>query len=68
MVVCGDATQVDLPLGQVSGLVEATRLLADVEGISVCRFGEADVVRHELVGRIVRAYEAADRAKAVRKP
>jgi phosphate starvation-inducible PhoH-like protein len=63
MAVCGDVTQVDLPNGQMSGLVEATRLLADVEGIQVCRFGEADVVRHELVGRIVRAYEAADRTK-----
>ena len=63
MVVCGDVTQVDLPTGQLSGLMEATKLLADVEGISVCRFGEADVVRHELVGRIVRAYEASDRAK-----
>jgi phosphate starvation-inducible PhoH-like protein len=63
MVVCGDATQIDLPSGQMSGLIEATRLLADVEGVSVCRFGEADVVRHELVGRIVRAYEASDRAK-----
>lgn len=63
MIVCGDATQIDLPSGQMSGLIEATRLLADVEGIAVCRFGEADVVRHELVGRIVRAYEASDRAK-----
>jgi phosphate starvation-inducible PhoH-like protein len=64
MAVCGDVTQVDLPNGQMSGLIEATRLLADVEGISVCRFGEGDVVRHELVGRIVRAYEASDRAKS----
>lgn len=63
MVVCGDVTQVDLPTGVTSGLAEAVRLLADVEGIAVCRFGEADVVRHELVGRIVRAYEAADRAR-----
>ena len=63
MAVCGDVTQVDLPSGQMSGLNEAVRLLADVEGVSVCRFGEADVVRHELVGRIVRAYEASDRAK-----
>jgi phosphate starvation-inducible PhoH-like protein len=62
MVVCGDVTQVDLPQGQMSGLFEATRLLENVEGVSVSRFGEADVVRHELVGRIVRAYEAADRA------
>jgi len=63
MIICGDVTQVDLPSGVNSGLSEAVRLLADVEGISLCRFGEADVVRHELVGRIVRAYDAADRAK-----
>ncbi|MFC5069582.1 PhoH family protein [Flaviflagellibacter deserti] len=63
MVVCGDITQIDLPTGQISGLIEATRLLNDVEGVAVCRFGEADVVRHELVGRIVRAYEASDRLK-----
>ena len=64
MIVAGDVTQVDLPSGQMSGLVEATRLLNEVEGVAVCRFGEDDVVRHELVGRIVRAYEAASRAKA----
>jgi phosphate starvation-inducible PhoH-like protein len=67
MAVCGDVTQVDLPSGQMSGLIEATKLLGNVEGIAVCRFGEADVVRHELVGRIVRAYEAADRAKIEKK-
>ena len=57
MIVCGDVTQIDLPTGQASGLAEAVRILADVESVAVCRFGEADVVRHELVGRIVRAYE-----------
>ena len=57
MIVCGDVTQIDLPSGQASGLAEAVRILADVESVAVCRFGEADVVRHELVGRIVRAYE-----------
>jgi phosphate starvation-inducible protein PhoH and related proteins len=67
MIVAGDVTQVDLPNGQTSGLLEAVNLLGDVEGISVCRFGEADVVRHELVGRIVRAYESASRAGAATK-
>jgi len=66
MIVNGDVTQVDLPNGQASGLVEAVRLLADVEGIAVVRFSESDVVRHELVGRIVRAYEAAARGDATR--
>jgi phosphate starvation-inducible protein PhoH and related proteins len=58
MIVTGDPTQVDLPLGQKSGLAEAIDLLEDVEGIAVSRFTDVDVVRHELVGRIVRAYEA----------
>jgi phosphate starvation-inducible PhoH-like protein len=58
MIVTGDPTQVDLPPGQKSGLSEAIGLLENVEGIAVSRFTDADVVRHELVGRIVRAYEA----------
>jgi phosphate starvation-inducible PhoH-like protein len=58
MIVTGDPTQVDLPPGQKSGLSEAIGLLEQVEGIAVSRFTDADVVRHELVGRIVRAYEA----------
>jgi phosphate starvation-inducible PhoH-like protein len=58
MIVTGDPTQVDLPPGQKSGLSEAIGLLEHVEGIAVSRFTDADVVRHELVGRIVRAYEA----------
>jgi phosphate starvation-inducible PhoH-like protein len=59
MVVTGDPTQIDLPTGQTSGLVEATGLLKGVEGIAQVRFGEEDVVRHPLVGRIVKAYERA---------
>jgi phosphate starvation-inducible PhoH-like protein len=58
MTVAGDITQIDLPRGQMSGLVEAVELLSGVEGIAVSRFTEADVVRHELVARIVHAYEA----------
>ncbi len=57
-VVTGDVTQVDLPEGRRSGLSDALRLLKDVEGISVCRFSDADIVRHPLVARIVRAYDA----------
>ncbi len=58
MIVTGDPTQVDLPRGEKSGLVEAVSLLEGVEGVHVSRFGDKDVVRHALVGRIVRAYEA----------
>ncbi len=61
MIITGDPSQVDLPSGQKSGLAEATRLLAGVEGISEVAFGEADVVRHPLVQRIVKAYDAAER-------
>jgi phosphate starvation-inducible PhoH-like protein len=61
MTIAGDITQIDLPRGQLSGLVEAVDLLAGVEGIAVARFTDADVVRHELVARIVRAYEGAPR-------
>jgi phosphate starvation-inducible PhoH-like protein len=56
-VVTGDLTQVDLPTGTRSGLVEARRLLAGIEGIAVVEFGEADVVRHRLVREIIKAYE-----------
>jgi phosphate starvation-inducible PhoH-like protein len=64
MVVTGDPTQVDLPAGQVSGLAEALRVLAEVPGIAVARFDEGDVVRHPLVARIVAAYGRADAASA----
>ncbi|HWK93835.1 MAG TPA: PhoH family protein [Pseudolabrys sp.] len=59
MIVTGDPSQVDLPNGQVSGLAEATRLLKGVEGIGMVEFGAADVIRHELVQRIVEAYDRA---------
>ncbi len=56
-VVTGDVTQIDLPRGKLSGLVEAERVLASVEGIGFVHFTDRDVVRHPLVQRIVRAYE-----------
>jgi phosphate starvation-inducible PhoH-like protein len=65
MVVNGDPSQTDLPSGQTSGLSEAIRLLADVEGVGHVTFTKDDVVRHELVGRIVEAY---DNAAAKRGP
>ena len=59
MVVTGDPSQVDLPPGQTSGLAEAVRLLDGVEGIAHVTFSAADVIRHELVARIVEAYDKA---------
>ena len=59
VVVTGDITQVDLPSGQSSGLVEALALLDDVEGIGISRLGRGDIVRHPLVQRIVDAYDHA---------
>jgi phosphate starvation-inducible PhoH-like protein len=61
MVVCGDPNQTDLPGGvAASGLADATYRLEGVEGISLCRFTAADVVRHPIVGRIVEAYEGRE--------
>jgi phosphate starvation-inducible PhoH-like protein len=59
MIVTGDPSQIDLPPGQTSGLVEAVRLLEGVEGIGQVTFTAADVIRHELVTRIVEAYDRA---------
>ncbi len=58
-VVTGDVSQIDLPKGRVSGLVEARSVLAGVEGVAFTEFNAADVVRHPLVARIVEAYAAA---------
>lgn len=60
MVITGDLSQVDLPRGTRSGLRDAWEALRDVEGIGFVTFTESDVVRHKLVGRIVRAYNAID--------
>ncbi len=62
MVVTGDPTQIDLPAGVHSGLAEALETLSGVDGIATVRFTDRDVVRHDLVARIVRAYEARDPA------
>ena len=58
MIVTGDPSQIDLPRGVKSGLVEALRILNGVEGVVTCRFRDGDVVRHPLVARIVRAYDS----------
>jgi phosphate starvation-inducible PhoH-like protein len=62
MVVNGDVTQIDLPAGRRSGLIDATEVLRGVEGISFVQFDDKDVVRHTLVQRIVKAYERYNEA------
>lgn len=57
VVVNGDVTQIDLPRGKRSGLIDAVQVLEGVEGIALCRLTDSDVVRHPLVRRIVNAYE-----------
>jgi phosphate starvation-inducible PhoH-like protein len=57
-VVTGDVTQIDLPPGRVSGLVEALKVIGGIEGIATVQFDDRDVVRHSLVQQIVKAYEA----------
>ena len=67
-VITGDITQIDLPRHQSSGLVQATQILKDVEGISIVELDNSDVIRHRLVTRIIRAYErnmeASDEAQS----
>ena len=65
-VVTGDVSQIDLPKGAMSGLIDAERVLKRVKGIAITRFTSADVVRHPLVARIVDAYDAPRRALAAR--
>ena len=57
-VVTGDITQIDLPTGRISGLVEAMKVVSRIEGISFIHFDDRDVVRHKLVQQIVKAYES----------
>ncbi len=56
-VITGDITQIDLPFGKASGLIEAEKILRDIEGITFIYFSERDVVRHKLVQEIIKAYE-----------
>src|SRR5437667_8080495 len=63
-VITGDVTQIDLPFGKLSGLVEAEKIISGVEGHSFIHFNERDVVRHPLVQRIVRAYQACSSQQA----
>jgi phosphate starvation-inducible PhoH-like protein len=68
MIITGDPSQVDLPHGQTSGLAEAAKLLDGVEGIAQVKFTSEDVIRHELVARIVAAYEGSPQRPAAGKP
>lgn len=63
MIVTGDMTQIDLPPSQISGLVQAIRILRNVKGIGKVEFSKKDIVRHKLVQRIVDAYEKNDEAE-----
>ncbi len=60
-IITGDTTQIDLPRKNDSGLLQAMRILADINGILVIKFDERDIVRHELVKRIVRAYDKEEK-------
>ena len=68
MIITGDMTQIDLPHSVQSGLVQATNILRDVPGIGKVEFDKKDIVRHQLVQRIVEAYEKHDEhIRALRK-
>ena len=62
MVVTGDITQIDLPDGKKSGMLQAMRILKNIPDISICQFTEKDVVRHKLVQEIIKAYEKNEEA------
>ena len=66
-VVTGDVTQIDLPVGQKSGLHEARELLTGISGIAFCQFTDVDVVRHPLVMQVIKAYEKRDLERAAAK-
>ena len=65
-VITGDITQIDLPTGKKSGLIEAMEICGRIPGISIIQFGEKDVVRHNLVQQIIRAYEEHDATQSQR--
>ena len=66
MVITGDITQIDLPGGKNSGLKNAARILRDVPGIGIIKFSEQDVVRHEIVGSIIKAYEKFEKQQEIK--
>lgn len=66
-IMTGDTTQIDLPRRSESGLIQAMRILTGIEGISVIKFDERDIVRHKLVKNIVRAYETEENEEKIRR-
>jgi phosphate starvation-inducible PhoH-like protein len=66
-VITGDVTQVDLPVGKMSGLHHARSILKNIEGICISEFTEVDVVRHPLVQEVIRAYDRFDAAQQAAK-
>jgi phosphate starvation-inducible PhoH-like protein len=64
-VITGDITQVDLPSGRMSGLVEAQKLLRGIRGLCFIYFSDRDVVRHRLVQKIIKAYEKFDKSRSI---
>ncbi len=67
MVVTGDVTQIDLPDGKMSGLKQVIKVLKGVEDVAICHFNQKDVVRHQLVQRIIAAYEKYDQARTTER-
>ena len=67
-VITGDITQIDLPTGRGSGLIEAIKVVGNIEGISFIHFDERDVVRHKLVQQIVKAYDAYSNGNGTARP
>ncbi len=67
MVITGDITQIDLPREQKSGLIESLGILSGIDGIGVIKLSNKDIVRHKLVTKIVKAYEAYDKEKSIKK-
>ena len=62
-VITGDKTQVDLPPGRTSGLIEAEKILAGIKGLRIIYFSERDVVRHRLVQDIIKAYDKFEKSR-----
>ncbi len=67
MVVTGDVTQIDLPDGKMSGLKQVIKVLKGVEDVAICHFNQKDVVRHQLVQRIIAAYEKYDQSHSAER-
>lgn len=65
-VITGDITQIDLPSGRRSGLIEAIDVVGKIEGIAFVHFNERDVVRHNLVQQIIKAYDGFDSSQTSR--